>query len=63
MPTYIVQCKKCGYTRELILTAYIHYARIARILECDRCKEIGYWKKLPTAANFVFSGNGWGRRK
>ena len=61
MPIYIIECKKCGYERELILTAYADYARISRILECDRCHTAGGWRRLPTAANISFKGNGWSK--
>lgn len=57
MPIYKIRCK-CGYERELILTSSSHYARIVKVLGCDRCHEI-CWKKVPTAANVHFKGNGW----
>ena len=62
MPIYALRCTACGYERELILSSARYYARIARILECDRCKAEGAWKKLPTAANIIFKGSDWGKK-
>lgn len=58
-PIYKIRCRACSYERELILTSSFYYARICRILECDRCQEAGNWKKLPTSANVHFKGNGF----
>ncbi len=59
-PIYKIRCRACNYERELILSSARFYARISRVLECDRCSEAGNWKKLPTSANVHFVGQGWG---
>lgn len=58
MPVYLIRCTKCSYERELILSSARYYARISRVLKCDKCEEIS-WKKMPTSANINFKGNGF----
>ena len=60
MPIYSLRCSSCGYERELMLSSARYYARISKVLKCDKCHKIG-WKKVPTSANIHFKGNGWTR--
>ena len=57
-PIYSLRCTACGYERELMLSSARYYARISKVLKCDKCEEIN-WRKVPTSANVIFRGSGW----
>lgn len=60
-PEYDIKCLRCGFERELKVSHWSRCKPIMNILKCDKCEEIS-WKKMPTAANVYFKGNGFTKK-